>query len=311
MFRQADNRVKIEGILAESDLKYGSFVNKRGETIESIGGSIKVLVNQEINGTPVDLEVPVYMFSSKYTKSGKVNPSYESIETVMKEFVSIAAAGNAAQADKVRITGASIRMNEFYGQNGQLVSQPRIYASFVSHAVGEFRPEATFSLEFMVSNIAAVVDADGVEVDPRKLGITVVVPQYTDESASVMNVDVVNLFATSANVMNAIDSYWEAGKCYKASGRLNFSSRTEEVLEEVDFGEAQRKVRTINVSEFIITGGSQEPLDGDFAWTTEDIKAGIAERKNRLEKSKNSTKNAKKAPAPAAAPDKKGLDLGF
>ena len=32
-FRQAENRVKIEGILAETDLKYGSFV-KNGETIE-------------------------------------------------------------------------------------------------------------------------------------------------------------------------------------------------------------------------------------------------------------------------------------
>ena len=83
-FRQAENKVKIEGILAETDLKYGSFV-KNGETIESIGGNIKVLVEQEINGEAKTLEIPVYMFSSKYTKAGKINPSYESIEKVMKE----------------------------------------------------------------------------------------------------------------------------------------------------------------------------------------------------------------------------------
>ena len=48
-FRQAQNVCRIEGLLAETDLKYGSFV-KNGETVETVGGTIKVLVEQEING---------------------------------------------------------------------------------------------------------------------------------------------------------------------------------------------------------------------------------------------------------------------
>ena len=308
-FRQAENRVKIEGILAETDLKYGSFV-KNGETIESIGGNIKVLVEQEINGEAKTLEIPVYMFSSKYTKAGKINPSYESIEKVMKEFVSIAAAGSAAQADRVRITNADIRMNEFVGQNGQIVSQPRVHASFVSRAIGEFKPEATFSLEFMVSSIARATDADGVEVDPPRLNVQVIVPQYTAPNATTMNVDLVPLYAVSNNVINAVENYWEAGACYKANGRLNFTSRTEEVVEEVDFGEAQTKVRTINVSEFIITGGSQAALDGDFAFDINDIKAGMAARNDRLNDLKSGKKSMQKQ-TPAQNNSKGKLDLGF
>ena len=308
-FRQAENRVKIEGILAETDLKYGSFV-KNGETIESIGGNIKVLVEQEINGEAKTLEIPVYMFSSKYTKAGKINPSYESIEKVMKEFVSIAAAGSAAQADRVRITNADIRMNEFVGQNGQIVSQPRVHASFVSRAVGEFKPEATFSLEFMVSSIARVTDADGVEVEPPRLNVQVIVPQYTAPNATTMNVDLVPLYAVSNNVINAVENYWEAGACYKANGRLNFTSRTEEVVEEVDFGEAQTRVRTINVSEFIITGGSQAALDGDFAFDINDIKAGMAARNDRLNDLKSGKKSMQKQ-TPAQNTNKGKLDLGF
>lgn len=308
-FRQAENRVKIEGILAETDLKYGSFV-KNGETIESIGGNIKVLVEQEINGEAKTLEIPVYMFSSKYTKAGKINPSYESIEKVMKEFVSIAAAGSAAQADRVRITNADIRMNEFVGQNGQIVSQPRVHASFVSRAVGEFKPEATFSLEFMVSSIARATDADGVEADPPRLNVQVIVPQYTAPNATTMNVDLVPLYAVSNNVINAVENYWEAGACYKANGRLNFTSRTEEVVEEVDFGEAQTKVRTINVSEFIITGGSQAALDGDFAFDINDIKAGMAARNDRLNDLKSGKKSMQKQ-TPAQNTSKGKLDLGF
>ena len=307
-FRQAENKVRIEGILAESDLRYGSFT-RNGEPVESIGGTIKVLVDQEINGEKVSLEIPVHMFSSKYTKAGKINPSYESIEKVMKEFVSIAAAGSAAQADRIRITNGDIRMNEFAGQNNQIVSQPRVHASFVSRAVGDFKPEATFSLEFMVSSINRVEDSQGIEVEPTKLIIQAIVPQYTSPTASVMNVDLVPMYATSAGVVNAIENYWEAGSCYKASGRLNFSSRTEEVVEDVDFGEPQRSVRTVNVSEFIITGGSQAPLEGDFAFDFDEIKAGMAARKNRLEEMKNSKVGAKKTPVQNTSKGK--LDLGF
>lgn len=308
MFRQAENKVKIEGILAETDLKYSSF-QKEGSDVEAIGGSIKVLVNQQINGVETTLEVPVYMFSTKYTKAGKPNPAYESIERVMKDFLSIAATGSPERADKVRITGGSIRMNEFIGQNGTLVSQPRIYASFVSKATGDFEPCATFNLEFMVSSMAREVDKDGVELDPPRLKVQGIVPQYTAPTASVMNVDVINMVATSPNVINAIENYWNINECFKASGRLNFSSRTEEILEEVDFGEAQKSYRTINVNEFVITGGSQAALDGDFAWEFNDIKAAVAARKARLEEKKTSTTTAKKTPVQHGT--KGALDLGF
>jgi hypothetical protein len=50
-FREAKNNVFIEGILAEIDLKYGSYNSKvTGQPVENIGGLIKVLVEQNING---------------------------------------------------------------------------------------------------------------------------------------------------------------------------------------------------------------------------------------------------------------------
>lgn len=38
--REAENRVKIRGVLSEIDLKYGSFM-KDGKPAETIGGVIK------------------------------------------------------------------------------------------------------------------------------------------------------------------------------------------------------------------------------------------------------------------------------
>lgn len=301
MLRQAENKVKIEGILSEIDLADRSFV-KDGVNTEAIGGSIKVLVEQEINKVNTTLEIPVYMFSTKLTRAGKINPAYESIATIKNDFISIAACGDKDKADRIRITNAQIRMNEFIGQNGTLVSSPRVHASFASRVIGTFKPEASFTLEFMVSDINRVTDNQGVELDPPKLNIVAIVPQYGEK------VDVVPLYAIGPNVVSAIENYWEPGYCYRANGKLNFSSTTEKTYEEVDFGEPVEKIRTINVSEFIITGGAQAPLDEEFAFSPDDIRKAVAERKQRLDDMR--TNNVQKQVPPQTS--KKGkIDLGF
>lgn len=303
--RQAENRVKIEGILSEINLKYGSY-QKNGRTVDNIGGDIKVLVKQEINGEQKDFIIPVYMFANKYTNAGKPNPAYTSIETVMKEYISIAACGSEATADKIRITNGDIRMNEYYNAQGNLVSFPRINASFVNKATGEFRPEASWSLEFAVSSMDFVTDADGVEVEPRKLRIKILVPQYGGR------LDTMELYATNPRVIDAISSYWETQKTYSAKGRLNFTSVTTQVIEEMDFGEPEVRVRTTTVSELIVTKGTQSPLEDDMAFAPADLAEALKEHKAELESKKEKTNNkTKNTPAPAGASANEDFDLGF
>lgn len=305
MLRQAENKVRIEGILSEINLKYGSYV-KNGMTIDNIGGNIKVLVHQNINGEDITLDIPVYMFASKLTNAGKPNPAYESIEKVMKEFVSIASGAGEAGADRIRITGASIRMNEYWNAQGQFISFPRINASFVSKAVGEFRPEASWSLEFAVSSLDFVTDADGVEVEPRKLRIKVLVPQYGGK------LDTMELYATNPRVIDAITTYWENGKTYTAKGRLNFTSMTQEVREECDFGEPDVKYRTISLSELIVTKGTQSPLEDEMAFAPAELAAALKEHKAYIETLKDKTASKTKAtPAPSGTSTHEEFDLGF
>ena len=188
-------------------------------------------------------------------------------------------------------------MNEYYDKNGNFVSYPRINANFVAKATGEFIPKATFTVEFMVSEMHRVTDKEGIELTPAKLAITSIVPQYGEK------IDIVPLVVTNPNAIAAIEQYWEPGCCYKASGRLNFTSKTEKKVMEVDFGEAQEQTYTVTVSEFVVTGGSQAPIEEDFAFATADIEKAIAERKNRLDAMKN---KAAKPTKPAG-----GFDLGF
>lgn len=303
MLRQAENKIRIEGILSEINLKYNSYV-RDGKTVDSIGGSIKVLVNQEVNGENVELIIPVYMFSPKYTNMGKLNPSYESIEKVMKEFTSIASGAGLAGADKVRITTGNVRMNEYYNAQGQLVSFPRINASFVSKVVGDFRPEASWSLEFAVSSMNFVTDEEGCEVEPKKLCVKAIIPQYGGK------VDTMELYATNPKVIDAITTYWENQKTYTAKGRINFTSVTKEIVEECDFGEPDIRTKTINVSELIITKGTQAALEDEMAFAPAELAAALKEHKAYLESLKNKV-TTKSTPAPSGTSSNEAFDLGF
>jgi hypothetical protein len=297
------NVVKIEGILSEIDLKYGS-ITKNGVTSKTVGGSIKVRVNTTINGEEKELEIPVHMFASQYTNAGAPNPAYESIEKVMTEYVSIAAS-DIEHADRIRITRGNIEMNEYYGQNGKLISFPRIRASFVSKVRKEdCKPDASFTVVFVVGSKAYETDSEGVETSTYK--ISGLVPQFGGK------IDVVPFVAVNPGVVDAVSNYWNEGDTVRASGKLNFSSRTEEVTAQVDFGEPTTTIRTISVSDLVITGGSSTPLEGDYAIPYEDVKEALAERKNRLAELKEKSQNkgtSGKAPAPAAG--NKFRDLGF
>ena len=295
MLKQAENSVKIEGILSEIDLKTGTST-KNGKTTEYIGGSIKVRVTQVLNGENVDLDIPVFMFSNKLKNDGNPNPAYASIERVMNEYVSIAAGGIDA-ADRVRITNANIRMNEYYGQGGQLNSSPRINASFVTKVTDltKFNPEATFSAVFMIAAMGHETDKDGVQKENR-FKIRGILPQYGGK------VDVVDFYATTPSVISAVSSYWSEKDTVKVIGKLNFTSVVEEKMVEVDFGEPRMERRTVSVSELIITGGTQTPLDGDFAFDEDEINEALKERQAYLAEQKEKAakaKDTKKAAAPA------------
>lgn len=304
--RQAENKVRIEGVLSEIDLDYGSYV-KDSKTVETIRGSINVLVEQIIGGKTVTNEIPVFLFANKFTNKGTKNPAYESIEKIKKEYISIAAAGGADNADRVRITSGQIRMNEFFNNNGQLVSYPRVNASFVSKIKKEdCKPEATFVVEMVVANQGYKLDKDGVET--KDYEVKGVIPGWAGA------VDVVDFVCANENVASSVSQYWQNGDTVRASGRLNFTSTTEEYTETQGFGDPIVRTRTINVSELIITGGNPEPLEGDAAFSSEQINAALAARKNRLDEQKvrdAQRAKARMAPAPANTTSNGPLDLGF
>ena len=69
----------------------------------------------------------------------------------------------------------------------------------------------------------------------------------------------------------------------------------------------QKKTRTISVSELVITGGTETPLEEEYSWTIDEIKAGVLARQAYLDELKSKPKaDAPKAPAATGK-----VDLGF
>lgn len=300
--RQAENKVFIEGILSEIDIVERTYTKDDVQN-NALAGQIKVRVEQKINGVDKILEIPVHVFVNEMTKKGTKNPAYESIDTVRREFVSIASGAGVEGADRVRISGASIQMNEYWADENRLSSYPRINASFVQRVKrDEFTPKAQFSTELVVSKMINEVDKDGVETG--RLKVEGILPQYGGR------VDVVPFIAENPNVVDAISQYWQPKDTVKVSGKLNFSSTVEIYTEEQGFGEPIEKRRTINVSELVITGGSQTPLEGDFAFNEEEIKNALAERKTRLENRK-AKELARSSSRTAPAQSGFASDIGF
>lgn len=310
MLREAKNNVVIEGILSEVDLELGSFVKNRGtsqeHTVNSIRGTIKIKVDQTINNEVFPLEIPVHVFAAETKNNGDSNPAYESIKKIKDEFISIAAAGNEDEADRIRITSGRINMNEYWQTPSSLSSYPRINASFFTKVKkAEYAPKATFDVEFVIGNKVEEVNSQG---EPTgRLKIMGIMPKYNG------SVDVVPFYTSNPKTIDIISQYWNQGDTVKAVGKLYFTSTVEKFTRDVDFGEPIEDSRTISVSDLIITGGSQTPLEGDFAYNNDDIQKALLDRKANLEAKKELDLNkVSKKKAPSSDSVKSGMmDLGF
>src|SRR5690625_3543506 len=140
--RQAENFVLIEGTLVENRLEE-RVVNGR----EAIAGELDIETKENEVHT-------VSFFSFKEKNDGTENGIYTSLVTVMNDYKSIASYGRE-EADRVRVTGGNIRLNEYYGQDGKLRSFPQIQSNFVNRlrADEEFNPRAEFDVEVVVRSV--------------------------------------------------------------------------------------------------------------------------------------------------------------
>lgn len=293
--KQTLNNVVIEGQLSEVNLEYDVF---NGNDV--IKGSFSVRVPIEVNGKATELDVPVRVFHSKITKAGKSNPAFNSINTIMTDLQSIAAVGEE-EASFIRVTGADVRMQEYYPQgSNDLVSYPSISGSFVNPVnKNDALPKANWEMELYIHSMNEIVDGNGEGEEYLEIqGIGI---NY-DGSAQIVPIKVYN-----KKIASQLQSTFSVGQTVPFSGILNFTSRQERIVEEALIGEPVVTSRTISVSEIILTGARAPLVD---AYTSDQINDAVMKRKAKLEAQKQRKAAPKVAPKSAPTQEEK-IDLGF
>lgn len=274
-FLKINDVVKVVGIVGENNLEKATW-----EGDDVIRGSLNVIVDLKVANEDVTLNVPVNFFVKKHTNAGTVNVAYTNLETAYNDIRSAAVVGKE-NATCVAINNGRIFMNEYYNKNGNLVSFPKVNASFINIIDrSKMKPEASFKVIMVVGNERLdEVDADGIETGRYLL--KGVVEQWGGKY------DIVPFVVTNPNAIEYIREHWEPNSTIEANGRLNFTVTTREVTKEAAFGEPTVETYTNTISELVITAG-YPPIDEDDGRHMDlaEVSAGLKARTADLEEKK-------------------------
>lgn len=279
MLREAENKVFIEGIVSEVNLEIKQINGK-----DAITGDIVVQISDDAICT-------VDVFANKFKKnSNDENSIFKGLCTVKDEYKSIAKVGKD-EADKVRISGAKLVVNDYYNNAGILKSDVKVQTNFVNRLKTgeELNPKATFEVEIFVHKISDQVDPKTNEVTGNKI-ISGLVPVYDGKIVPM------DFIVNDPEIIQGVESLYEPGQTIKLYGDVNISITTIKTLVPVAIGKPKEVINTVTTRELIVTGGS-EPYteDNPNVFSIETIKNAMAVRTEMLEelkKKKDAPKNS-------------------
>lgn len=284
---QATNKINIVGKLL--DVSFGEGTLSDGRRYER--ATITVRVTQTYNGQEEISEIPVSIFAAQYTQKGGLNPGYENIQT-LKTMKSVQNYGEV-QADTIRISNASLRENNFVTRSGQLINGYQINTSFINSGNG-MKDIATFNLDVFIMDMRDELDRDGDTTG--RLIIKGGIVQYGGK------LDVIEFVVEGADKVDHIQRIWNINDTVNIGGRIRVTSQEEsKSIVSDSWGEEIPETTTRMVRELVVTRGSDEPYDEDFAYSADDIKKAFNVRKAKIEQlqaeSKSKLAPAKSAPA--------------
>ena len=144
---QAKNEISIIGKLLDVTTAAGKLND--GRAYER--ANLTVRVTQEYGGREETSEVPVSMFAAQFTSRGTPNPAYKTIQ----DLKTMQTAQNVGydDADRIRISGATLRENAFVSRNGTLVDGWQLNASFANKT--NKKDCATFATDIFIMDMHA------------------------------------------------------------------------------------------------------------------------------------------------------------
>lgn len=282
---ESKNECYISGVLNELEIVEGTTSDGRGY----VRGTAKIRVDQEIDGKVYENIIPVSMFSMKLKNDGNPNQVAARIIGYKDSLISLAAAEVPSQASRITLSGKSCNIveNMWYDQKtGQVKSGFQVACNFLNQKRDSDKEKASFEFSGIVLGTKPELDKNGEETG--RLIVNFGLVGYNGK------IDVIDLIADDTARAH-IESNWEKGDTVNVVGIINVTQKTVTWMEEQGFGEPIERIRTESRRELIIKGGSSGGLEESLSYDADDVKASLAERKNRMEKTKEKATAAKQS----------------
>ena len=294
MKKKMINQVHGEGYLYEHTLAHKK--SKKG--VDYIGGTISIATDEECTNI-IKFEFPYVV--PVYGKSGKPNPNYKLLDNIINGTANSVMSGGKESALKLRIDSA-IELNEWYDNNGDLVSNMRNSGGFVNTTQKFIEDEAkrnTFKTDILISGIFRK-EANEETGEPEKAVVKGAIFDFTNSLLPI------SLTVYKPSAMEYFESLEpSAAKPVPTTvwGNINSQEIVRKFETENAFGETLIEERTSSKREYVITGASSVPYEWDsedFITATE-LKEAMSNREIHLaEIKKNQEEYSKQSGTPSA-----------
>jgi hypothetical protein len=263
---QAGNKLNLAGKLMDVTAGEGKLADGRNYK----RATVTIRVTQTFGGKTETSEIPIGLFATEFTSTGKPNPAMKSINDLMR--MNTAQNVGVDNASQVRLTGASLQENNFVSRSGQLINGWQIRGSFINEA--KVADVASFVTDIFIMDMHDEVDREGDTTG--RLVIKGGIVQYGGR------LDVVEFIVEAPDTVEYISRNWEVNSTVTVKGRIRVTSQEEEV-QSGGWGEDVPDTTTRFVRELIITTGDDVPKDEEFAYDPAEIKKAFNERKAAIE----------------------------
>ena len=312
--RRATNSERIEGRVYQHSLAIKTVQNQTSANFgkEFISGDLEVAVDEAgLNVIPVH-----FTYVTSTTSSGAENRTFSVLKKIIDGGKTWILNGKD-EALKVRVDTA-IALNDFYTQDGNLVSVKKNEGGFVSIINGELALENernTFTVDMLITGVNRTEKNEEKNINEDFVTVRGAIFNFKNELLPVdflvRNVDGMRYFE-DLGVTGAEPIYT------KVWGRINCGTILNEVKEDSAFGESAVRTYERKIREWVITGTAKIPYDfGDENILTaaevtkaqQDREVMLAETKKRSEEyraNKNAVDNsfgnvATTAPTPSVS----------
>lgn len=291
----AENVVTVTGTLLDITFRDGvSAAAKGSKPYRSAEARIRVEQSYGPEGARKEevSEIPVKFMAMKFKKDGTSNPIYEQIG----EFVNLRTAKQVglAAASRVRVGGAknaNLRENLFAASRDpeNVRSVWEINATYMDEcrasedSLSKNANCATFSVLATIGSIANEVNSEGEETG--RLRMTAGIVQYGRK------IDLFTFFVENPSAVDYISRNYQVNDTVHLMGRIRMTSEVEEIVSQDSWGEDIPQTSTKKKTELIVTKGDDYALEGDMAYSIEELQPLFADRAARKEAAKIEARN--------------------